>query len=160
MVALVGALGNYVASLRRDEKQREYDRDTRRELWRREDQRVFNEQRIEAYRVFARAVSELSMSQDAPEHFSALVPHLPSGAEAQVQLLRAYSDVYTFSSRPVQHAAHELLGVILTSEDERETSLADSRYAFVLEAGRELGVRIEAPDALPEPRSDLPESRE
>ena len=37
IVAIVGAVGNYLAAVRRDEKQRDYDRQIQRERWERED---------------------------------------------------------------------------------------------------------------------------
>jgi hypothetical protein len=85
------------------------------------------------------------MMLDAPERFSVLVPHLPDRGEAEVHLITAYNDVYTFTSAPVQHPAHNLLLGVLTPEDERE-DISDTRLRFVREAAKELGVRLSTPD--------------
>ena len=149
-MAIVGTVANFFATVYKDEKQREHERQTRRELWQREDQRALDRDRIEAYREFATAVSELSLVQDAPTAFPALVPYLPSKEEAAVQLIRTYDHVYTFSSSEVQNAAHDLLNAVLSTEDTPgEGALADARHEFVRRVGEEIGVSLASSD--PEP---------
>jgi hypothetical protein len=56
IVAIVGAVGNYLASSRRDERQRSHESEVQRERWDREDRMRYHEERLTAYKNTYNAV--------------------------------------------------------------------------------------------------------
>jgi hypothetical protein len=158
IVAIVGAVGNYLASIKRDERQRSYEREIQRERWEREDRvqherweredRVrYHEERLSAYRRTYHAVKPETFGffrTDPMEDFIFAHDALEDGLRelsllhAEVLLLAATKDVREASSkinmeafllsRKVQNIPHES-----TISREEGGQLLDD----VLEAGAE-----------------------
>ena len=153
VVAIIGALINYFAGVRRDEQRyaherqlqresHEQERRLQRERWEREDERIYHDERIQAYKEFHRAVTAYTYERDAPSKWYR-DPTPERVDELATRLIHAYSDVYTFASAPVENAARDLFDIALG----KPGNIADARLTFLERAQKELGVRVEPPNS-------------